>query len=222
MKNSLPKILIILLIIILLGSTVLFAVLFFVKNGEVTNLQTQVNNLNSQLVQGGSQCDLECDEMREFRDEGLNITVEYHNSWEGILNTDIIDGSFVYDPYTGLVISNYVYTLTKGSAQLVFSKEFRAIDGFPSGLNEGETEYVVLNDEVVRYKPEGSTQWSYVTSVDCSEETSPEVDDLSGADVCIVAFFSGFGDTYASYATVNTDDPTLLTEADLIVSSTLN
>lgn len=201
--------------------------LFLVKNNEVNELSSRIESAgdssssDSEMIgDDSSLCPSStCQEMYTFVDDGFDISIEFPLTWTGVLTTNI-QPEFVYDPITGVVIQDYLYTLTKGSSELKFEQILAAIDGFPNGLSEDEYEIVEVSSDLLRYRSIGAPGWGYGERLDCSE-ISGEIIDLTAFTYC-VSPFTNFANNFAGDVTLVSSSSADIAEADQIVISAIN
>lgn len=224
MKLNLKLVLAILSAFLLFLVVILF-VLFLLKNNEVGELASRLESSTGRspsdtTTEDDSLCPTAaCQETYTFVDDGFGISIEFPLTWTGILTTNI-QPEFVYDPITGVVIQEYVYTLTKGSSELKFEQILAAIDGFPSGLSEEEYEIVEVSEDILRYRSIGAPGWGYGERLDCAE-ISGEIIDLTEFTYC-VSPFANFANNFAGDVNLISSNSSDISEADQIVISALN
>lgn len=208
----------------IISSTVL-AVLFINSQNEIRIRDVQLASCSSLSLDT-----IECpaptavDSQIRFIDEGQDILIEYPSSWNGSLDTTL-SSDFSYEPEYGRVITKYDYSLVKSGVTLKFSRIIGGVDGFPFGLeNSTHDWFEIPGTSLIRYSDKGLNEWRYVEKLDCSTFGEPFFTpaEVASFDECVGPFFPGFGVVGASTVNIRTSNPTLLEEADLIVTSALN
>jgi hypothetical protein len=220
MRKFLTGMMVMLFIIAVILAAV-FGYLFFTRANEIN--QAKQDKLNAELEVTALQNTVEqLSAPRKFIDDEFDVNIDYPFDWQGVLSTKI--ASFAIDDIVGEgggIIAKYNYTLTKGNAELVFSKILGGVGGLIQALDPAEIDFVVVpstKGDLVRYSEKGKNEWRYVSKADCADAAN----ELPTPDAtCVDPFFPGFGKAlYASSAKLTgASEPGILEEADQIALS---
>lgn len=188
----------------------------FKANTNVSNLESKITSLESQLNNQSSEND-NVSTLR-FEDRSMEIKFDYPSDWNLLMDTMITE-EFAYEPIYGRIAQDYIISVGKNGSRLQIINELSAVDGFPDGFKTGEMDYVEVNNDVMRIADKNSNGWNYVSKADCAEMSS-ELIDLSEFDVCYTPFAPQIS-KFPVRIEIESKDSEILKEADSIILSAI-
>lgn len=219
MFKNITIVILLIMVLILGGTSGVFGYLYFTKNNEYADLLARALEGGSDISPATEEDSATTPTIITFEDTPLDVSFNYPSTWSLAMGTNVSE-DFAYEPVYGRILQNYKATLTKGTSVLTFEKNLGAIDGFPSLVDKSTVDFVEVSGDLIRYKQPAETKWKYVQWMSC-DDFAEMFGSPAATEVCLSSFYPGFGN-WANIAYISASSEADLLEADQIVVSALN